>query len=437
VTLYGYSTDVVPEDFTLSPRAGFNWDLSGDGNRRQQVRGSLGYFGGRTPYVWLSNQYGNTGIEFRRVSQSFNANNRIAFVADPNNQPTTVGGAASNEIDVIDPDYSYPKTIRGNVAYDRSLPLGLTGSVELLYSKSVKDIDYENINLRQTGTRPDGRPFYGRVNTAFSDVILLTNTDQGNSWNLAFKVDRPLRNNWMATGSYMHGKSKSVNDGGSSQARSNWINTYSSGDINNVPVATSNFDPAHRITLSGSYKFDLRRARLMASLYFNGQSGRPYAYAYNTDVNGDGGTGNDLLYIPTQGQFAFTNGTYDDLVNFINAGNCTDAGTAVGSIVERNSCRAPWTNSMDFRLAVDVPINRVDTQLTFDVQNLLNLLDSSKGLVQYATFNELQPIRAVFNAASNTYTYDVNTVARPGGTRFSRDDLRSRWQAQIGLKVRF
>jgi len=436
VALYGYATDVVPEDYTVSPRAGFNWDLTGDG-QRQQLRGSIGYFGGRTPYVWLSNQYGNTGIEFRRVSQSFNVNNRIAFVADPDNQPTTVGGAASNEIDVIDPDYSYPKTIRGNLAYDRGLPLGLVGSVELLFSKSAKDIDYQNINLRQTGTRPDGRPFYGRLNTSFSDVILLTTTDEGDSFNIATKIDRPFRNGWMASGSYMFGRSRSVNDGGSSQARSNWINTYSPGDINNVPLATSNFDPAHRITLSGSYQIDLRRARLMASLYYNGQSGRPYAYAYNSDVNGDGGFGNDLLYIPLPGEATFTNGTYEDLIAFINAGDCTDAGVTPGSIVERNTCRGPWTNSMDFRLALDVPIQRVETQITMDLQNLINLFDSGNGLVEYATFNELQPVNGTVNAATNRYNYSINTVARPGGVRFSRDDLRSRWQAQIGLRVRF
>jgi hypothetical protein len=436
VALYGYATDVVPDDFTLSPRAGFNWDLSGDG-QRQQLRGSLGYFGGRTPYVWLSNQYGNTGIEFRRLAVAFNTANRVAFVPDPNNQPTTVGGAASNEIDVIDPDYAYPKTIRGNLAYDRNLALGLTGTVEFLFSSNVEDIDYQNVNLIQTATRPDGRPFYGRVNTTFSDVILLTNTNQGSAWNLATKLEKRLSSGWMASGSYMYGQSETVNDGGSSQARSNWINTYSPGNINQVPLAISNFDPAHRVTLTGSYQFDLYRARLMASLYYNGQSGRPYAYAYNTDVNGDGGTGNDLLFIPAPGQFTFTNGTYDDLINFINAGDCSEAGTAVGQIVERNTCRAPWTNSLDFRLAVDVPFNRVQTQVTFDLQNLINLFDSGSGLVEYATFNELQPIAATFNAATNTYNYSVNTVARPGGVRFSRDDLRSRWQGQVGLRLRF
>ena len=306
-----------------------------------------------------------------------------------------------------------------------------------MFSKSSQDIDYQNVNLLQTSTRPDGRPFYGRINTTFSDVVLLTNTDQGNAWNLAFKVDRPFRGGWMASGSYMFGRSESVNDGGSSQARSNWINTYSPGNINEVPLAVSNFDPKHRVTLTGSYMFNFERVRVTTSMYFNGQSGRPYAYAYNSDVNGDAGTGNDLLYIPRPGEATFTNGTYDDLMNFINAGDCTDAGTTVGSIVERNSCRGPWTNKLDFRVALDVPISRVSTQLTFDLQNLLNLFSSDNGLVDYATFNELQPINATVNAATNTYNYSVNAVARPGGVRFSRDDLRSRWQGQVGLRVRF
>lgn len=191
--IYGFATDVVPSTQTISPRAGFNWDLSGD-EIRQQVRGGFGLFGGRTPYVWLSNQYGNTGIEFRRLSVPFNTANRVPFVADPDNQPTSVGNAATNEIDVVDPDYSFPQLLRGNLAYDRSLPLGLIGKVELLFAKTVKDINYQNLNLVQASTLQDGRAVYGRVNPAFSDVILLTNTDEGNSWNIATTIERPFRN---------------------------------------------------------------------------------------------------------------------------------------------------------------------------------------------------------------------------------------------------
>ena len=42
-------------------------------------------------------------------------------------------------------------------------------------------------------------------------------------------------------------------DGTSDQAASNWGNVYTPGDPNHVPVARSNFDPGHRITLTATY----------------------------------------------------------------------------------------------------------------------------------------------------------------------------------------
>ena len=81
---------------------------------------------------------------------------------DANAQPINVGGVASTEVDVIDPDYKYPSLMRGNLAYDRQLPfLGLVGTAEFLYSRNINDIKYQNLNLVPAGTRtPDGRPFY-------------------------------------------------------------------------------------------------------------------------------------------------------------------------------------------------------------------------------------------------------------------------------------
>lgn len=433
--IYGFATDVVPDTQTLSPRAGFNWDLS-DADTRQQLRGGFGLFGGRTPYVWLSNQYGNTGIEFRRLNINFNPNNRIPFVADPHNQPTSVGNAATNEIDVVDPDYDYPQLLRGNIGYDRSLPFGLIGTVELVFSKTVKDIAYRNLNLVEDTTLQDGRVRYGRLNPAFSDVILLTNTDEGSNWSVATSLEKSFSHGWYLRGSYLYGRAKSVNDGTSSQARSNWINVYTAGQLNDAPLATSNFDVQHRITIAGSYTFDVRAVNVTASLYYNGQSGRPYSYLFGSDVSSDGSTTNDLLFYPAEGQVRFGTGSYQDLVSFLEAGECSDV--TPGRTVLRNTCRSPWTNTMDFHLAVQLPVKRFQPEVRFDVLNLLNMFDSSNGIVEYANFNDLLVTNATV-APDGTYTYNLNSIARPGSgtSRYTRDDLRSRWQAQIGLQVRF
>jgi len=427
----------VPESRTWSPRVGVNWDLSSP-ETRQQVRAGVGLFGGRTPYVWLSNQYTNTGNEFTRVSTGFNVNNRFPFVADPDAQPRNVGAAATNEINLVDPEYTFPQLIRGNVGYDRSLVAGLVASAELLFSKTMNDIDYQNLNLAVAGSRPDGRPFYRRANPAFSDVIFLTDTDKGSAWTIATKLERPFRNGWYASGSYLYGRSQTVNDGGSSQARSNWINNYFADDVNDVPVAISNFDPAHRITASMAYEVPLGPTRATLSLYYNGQTGRPYAYRYSNDVNVDQGTTNDLFYIPRDANdVIIPNGTFAQLMAFLEDASCSDL--TPGTIVERNACRAPWVNTLDFHAALDVPFGRYSGEITFNVLNLINLFDSESGLVEFATFNGIAPVAGAVDAATGKWVYTLNNVVlNPAANpRFSRDDLRSRWQAQMGFRFRF
>jgi hypothetical protein len=92
-------------------------------------------------------------------------------------------------------------------------------------------------------------------------------------------------------------------------------------------------------------------------MYYNGQSGRPYSYVYETDLNRDGGAFNDLLYYPRESEVTLLNGlTYQDLVSFLESGNCD--GLAAGEIVKRNACRVPVSHSLDFRTAVNVPIGR-------------------------------------------------------------------------------
>ncbi|MBA3297984.1 MAG: hypothetical protein H0U19_13725, partial [Acidobacteria bacterium] len=310
-TALGLRTDEAPTGVLWSPRIGFNYAISG--TNREQLRGGIGLFAGRTPYVWLSNQYGNTGIEFRRLSQGFNNANRIPFVADASGQPTSIGTAANNEIDLIDPDYKYPSLIRGNLAYDRALGfLGLVGTAELLYSKNVNDIKYENLNLVPAGTRtPDGRPTFTRNRIpGITDLIYLTNSDQGDAWSVAFKVERPFRNRFFVNGSYLYGRSQSILDGTSSQAASNWGNVYNPGDPNNPPLTRSNFDPGHRVTMSGSYHIPMPAGfSATAAVFYSGQSGRPWSANFNGDVNGDARTSNDLLYIPTATDaIVYTNG---------------------------------------------------------------------------------------------------------------------------------
>ena len=442
-SLFGYSTEVVPNDLQWSPRVGFNWDVSG--NNMQQVRGGVGMFTGRPAYVWISNQFANTGIEFTRIGASFNNNNRIPFVPDPLNQPKSVTGATAgsfaNEIDVIDPDFKYPSILRGNLGWDRQLPWGFVGAAEFVWSKTLDDIKYQNLNFAPLPgvSGSGGRSFFGRRVASLSDVILLENTSEGYNWNASYELRRPFRNGFFLSGAYSYGVAKSIMDGTSDQAASNWGNVYVPGDPNNPPLSVSNFDPGHRITLSGAYDVQMGGGFVTTfSAFYSGQSGRPYTLTTNRDVNGDNRGTNDLLYIPANaGELAFAGGTFEDFMAFIQADDCLV--DYVGEIIPRNACRAPWTNTFDARINVQLPFRRIRAEITLDMLNVLNLIDSGSGLQEYMSFGQLslfQPINTV-TSTSPLQGYNIGAITASNFTRFLRDDLRSRWQMQLGGRIRF
>jgi len=443
VAEFGIATNQVPSPTMWSPRAGFNWDLSGGSGNRRQLRGGGGMFTGRTPYVWLSNQYANTGVDFTNLSVNFNAANTIPFVADPQNQPhTVVGGVTGRQtINLIDPQYKYPEIIRGNLAYDREIAFGLIGSAELLASKNLNDIFYRNLNYIPIGTLPDGRLTYTKRDQNLNDVIVLATTPRGSSWTTTFKVERPFANGFSASGSYLYNRAKSVNDGTTSIARSNWaFGSSVNYDVNNAPLATSDYETGHRVTFTATIPIRITSSvRSTASVYYNGQNGQPYSIVFNGDANGDGVTTNDIAFVPASAdQVVVINGTWDQLNAYIN-GDCSMREHR-GSIPLRNACHSPWINSLDFRYGVTVPTGgRTRVELTMDVFNLLNLFNRNWGWSFYPTLNSPIPIGyAGLNPATGRETLNLSTIASPNfqGT-FNRDDLRSRWQAQFGARVRF
>jgi hypothetical protein len=441
VANFGLATDVTPSPTTWSPRVGFNWDLGG-GGRGRQVRGGVGIFAGRTPYVWLSNQYGNTGVQFTNLSVTFNANNQIPFVSNPDGQPKTVTGGTTGRqtINLIDPDYKYPTVVRSNLAVDHELGLlGLVGTAEFVYTKDLQGIYYKNINYVPNGTQPDGRTLYRKFDTNLNDVMLLTNSTKGDAWTISLKVDRPFRNGLMMSGSYSYNDAHSITDGTSSVARSNWTTNPIGLDTNNPGLTRSNYSAGNRVNFSATLPINLGKGiRSWASLYYNGQDGRPYALLFNGDANLDSIANNDLLFVPASAdQVNVINGTWEQLDAFLR--NDPAASKFRGKIIERNAARAPWSNQLDFRYAVNVPTGtQAKLEFTADVINLLNVFNKNWGWQYWPPFPSGGTLIGFGAIANGKETLNLNTITSQTfqGT-FDRSDLRSRWQGQFGLRVRF
>jgi hypothetical protein len=439
---FGFRTDVVPSPSMFSPRVGFNWDLTGNSTKTQQIRGGIGSFAGRTPYVWLSNQYGNTGVDFTALSVGFAAANKVPFVADPLNQPTSVSGGATGRqtINMIDPNYKYPQLLRGNLAYDRSLPWGLIGTAEFVWSDTQDDVLWQNLNWVPTGAvRPDGRLVFQKFDQNINDAVLLTNTHQGNTETFALKLEKRYSHGWYASGSYLKNRARAISDGGAFVALSSWRDQYANYDPNNPTLARSNFETGNRINLAGSFDVPMwKNLHSVASLFYSGQTGQPYSLVFNGDANGDTTSFNDIAFIPASAdQVVVTNGTWDQLNAYLSQDSA--AMNNRGVVPNRNTGTSPWTNQLDVRYAVTVPAGRARVELSISVLNFLNMLNNSWGWRYFPNFYSPQTLGyGGIDPATGKEIINVSAITSPSflGT-FTRDDLRSRWQAQWEARIRF
>ena len=196
--------------------------LGSERRRRQaqQIRGGIGSFTGRTPYVWLSNQYGNTGVRLHgAVGRRSTPPTAIPFVADPHNQPTTVTGGATGRqtINMIDPNYKYPQVLRGNIAYDRELPFwGLVGTAEFVWSKTQQGHALEEPELGADRRHAsDGRLVFKKFDANINDAVDADQHEPGRHRDArAARSKGRSSHGWYASGSYLKNRSRTISDGG-------------------------------------------------------------------------------------------------------------------------------------------------------------------------------------------------------------------------------
>lgn len=442
----GRSTSEIPDDLVVSPRVGFNWDVFGD--KKTQMRGGVGIFGGRTLGVLYTNQYGGTGVDFQRTTTNFTTARPGFFSQDPLNQPPASRSLAP-EIDLTDTNFESPQLARTSFAIDQKLPFNLIATVEGLYANTLVGVTEHNLNLGlQTGTRPeDGRPIYGgfNANKDFDRVILLTNTSQGHSYNITAQLERPNPGDgWTSKLAYTYGRAFDVNSTTSSQAASNFGFNPTAGNPNQDVLSVSDFELRRRVLGVLSYTYAFRKGwDSTIGLVYQGEAGKPYSVLYNGDLNGDGQFGNDLIYVPTGvtdpigAKFVGRTGE-TGAANFAAYNNYIEHNDFLknyrGQIAPRNGGRDPWINHLDLHFSQKIPIKFIDAEFTVDVLNLTNLIDSSKGqLKRYSAFGTPQPV--VFNSTSQKYTFNPAVGTEP--TVQSLDDLESRWRVQLGMRFSF
>ena len=397
------TSDVASGNVIWQPRLGFNWNNHAD--LPTQFRGGVGVFAGRSPYVWISNAYQNTGKE----SNLLFCGADTAPQFDPNERPISCTdgsgpGSALQSTWYMDPDFKFPTDLKISGGIDQQLPGGIAATFEVLYTKSINDAFFAETNLGPiVGTDPvqGNRPVYGtpvdfdpvigrscgdnggcftgfRLDDRFRQVVELTNRNENKSLILTFQLQRQFQD-WLAFNtSYTYSNIQDIQVQQSSQATSNIGRNAIDADINDPDLVAGYNGRPHKVVLAatGSWTFGGGWLFEVTPQYF-GQSGLPYSLTTEGDINGDGyaspeiGRDNDALYIPNNSNELHWK-TPEDQAQFdalINANECLSSQR--GSIMKRSSCRYDWNNRFSMQLRFGIPTgSRGRIDFIADVINL-------------------------------------------------------------------
>ena len=492
--------------FQFSPRFGFNFDVTGD--QINQVRGGIGLFVGTPPYVWMENAYAQNGNIFTILNcgTAFLGSGAPApppFAIDASNYTSCAGGAGAKpigDVSFVDKNLKFPQPLRANLAFDRVLPFNLVASLEMLYSRTYNQLFFINRNLAgPVATDQFGRVMYGTVALSgnstpkvapavdahgglarFSTAIDVKNQNEDHAYNLTAQLRKRYSNGWEALFAYNYGRARDVQSFSSSRHISNWQfgRTLSTAQ-EKADATTSLFDQPHKLsafvtkTLSWSRFLRSDWARGLATdmtLSYQGFSGSPHDYVYGGssgrgDLNADSQVGNDLIYVPrnvndaNEIRFSNINATGDTLTaasqaaafdQLIEMTPCLKESR--GKIMDRNSCRLPFSNNFNLSVRQNIPLlrsaQRVSLQL--DIFNFGNLLNEDWGKQEVSPlggFNNLTLLSVTSMSSTNPATavptvqfnYRLMDPDKDGKLEPYRvgDFVSNYWRMQLSARVSF
>lgn len=488
----GVVTDRLPAgNVLLSPRVGFNYTPAT--TRPTQIRGGAGLFTGAPPLAWIADAHANTGLRtsFLTCTDSYNVlglrDRNAPAMGDAEAATSCLAEPGVTERDLVffADDFRFPQDFRASIGVDRALPFGIIGTVDALYTRALYQVALEDVNLgaevegpltarrgfpQGVGTRPtfgtprlyptrfgaldpDRRwPEYGRV-------IRIGNRSRNAALSVATELQRSFSDALDFRVAYTFSRAVDTRSLLYQDAALNYGLTPIRSDPGRPEPRLSAFDRPHRIMASAWSRLAPWGDGLEAAILYVGQSGLPYSYVYETDINGDGFPGpgaaaeayNDLLYVPIHmSELPADLASMAMLARLTAREPCLSA--ARGGIVGRNACRAPWSNRLDLRMSQGLSLPGGRVRITADVLNVLNLMNRDWGLVHVAP--PVVPVLrfdyragcpgiqcSISNDVLGTYTgprrRDPETGRMTADVPYIVSYPDSHWRAQLGVRFDF
>jgi Carboxypeptidase regulatory-like domain len=466
---YKVNTANMPKSkIYISPRLGFNLDVFG--NKSTQVRGGTGLFLSRIPYVLISNQLGNNGVNIGAVNAT--ATTAYPFTLDPTKyKPTStdVSKLTNYGVNASDENLKFLQVWKTNLAVDQKLPWGVIATAEVIYNKNNNALRYVDVNLNSPTAKFAGADTRDRypasgaaaanvnalrlVNPTVNGTYILTNTDLGSSYTFTAKLEKQSSKGIGGMLGYTYGQAKDLASVGSTVDAA----IPSVGGVNYTTLAYSDNDLRHRAVGFLNYRIgyggDLGGAT-MFTLGFVSATGGKISYVYGNDQNGDGQI-NDLLYVPNSsselnfaplvvGGTTYTaaqqQAAFDTYLS-----NNPYLSNRKGQYAERNGGQFPVFTRFDFTVAQDINFKiggkKNTIQLRADIFNIGNLINNKWGVGNIITTS--RPLTFASVDAAGVPAYRLATEVVAGQTvllknTFNRsktiDDV---YQIQIGARYIF
>ena len=462
---------------TVSPRVGFKWDVFND--KSLTLRGGTGLFMGRLPLVFFTNMPTNSGmVQYQAQINAKNAEKKgftmDAFkgglVTDASGKATTQAlldklyslgypktispedGTVPSSISAVDSKFKMPQVWKTSLAVDYQLPVSFpfTVTAEGIFNKTVNGVMMSDWSMlpaegfaRWNGA--DNRPVFPATFRNTTKAFVLENTSKGYGYSANVTVNmRPIESlSLMAA--YTRTASKEITGMPGSNAESAFTYVPTVAGPNNIKLHNSQYVTPDRFVASATHHD--KSGNHYSLIYEAWRGGYNYSYMLANDMNGDGYS-YDALYIPTDkqvsdGEFRFASeGDRDRFMEYVH--NDKYLSKHQGEYAEAYSVYSPWVHRLDVSYKHDFKLNIGKTtntlQLSVDIKNILNLFNSSWGVMKYMN-PDLNSGRILKYETTDNQGYPVfstpSAVTSDVKTFVPYTAIGQCWYASVGIKYMF
>ncbi len=476
---------------TVSPRVGFKWDILKD--KSLILRGGTGLFMGRLPLVFFTNMPTNSGmVQYQAQINGNTLASKVKGYSGPTVErggktyidmsqfagglktqngkattqalydylvsigyPSTISpedGTVPSSISAVDSKFKMPQVWKTSLAVDYQLPVSFpfTITAEGIFNKTVNGVMMSDWSMlpaegfaRWNGA--DNRPIFPATFRNATKAFVLENTSKGYGYSANVTVNMRPVESLSLMAAYTRVASKEITGMPGSNAESAFTYVPTVAGPNNIQLHNSQYVTPDRFVASATHHD--KSGNHYSLIYEAWRGGYNYSYMLANDMNGDGYS-YDALYIPTDeqvadNQFRFASeGDRDRFMEYVH--NDKYLSKHQGEYAEAYSVYSPWVHRLDVSYKHDFKLNIGKTtntlQLSVDIKNILNLFNSSWGVMKYMN-PDLNSGRILKYETTDNQGYPVfstpSAVTSGVKTFVPYTAIGQCWYASVGIKYMF